>query len=987
MHSRFIASVLLAPALVLAGCPAKPPCAPDAVINILTNPDVAETASSFCSAFNQATTTTSITATETATVEVTVEAPPSTTTTTEVQTLTEVVTLTSTTFSAVPAKRADVDFGVLSALSRFPSPRISSACSCLVATPSATLTETATVATETAIESSTTIVQPTTVIQVTLSETVTESQTTTFTTVIPTLVPNVCSGKPLNLCCMNAAPWSSNSAVWGGICGYYPSQPSELVGARCISREFDAEDDDLRSMLTWRQDRALVNARRGRLGLAARDLSPANALLERTTQFWRTADLDRNWTFIDSTMSTTPHVEARSLAAINSLAANPPQYPHHPELRESLTLYISRVPGTRDIILSTLKPQRKNVTAEDVANSLYYVHLDLPSDELLAAPRRVEGATSPRTSGESARAPAPIHRKPLPAFARVQSRENNVPDTAASPAAVAPRAGSPVLRQTAPAPAPVVTAAPPPQEATVDGYRPNPVFLGKQPGTTSETNEISTWAQVRPSPPLGAPLARRPLGPRPQGTSAAPERDFPPSIPPSTTGSVAGRPVTPTNHGSRPASHAVEQGQAASPPYSPRSRIASPNFERAQRASFAPFSLSLIRRDPSSGNQWNIGKVSSFQTNIPTPDAADPNLNPDDMGALPQAQKINIHIESSGYAKYRNMPSRANVEAYRPMSAQSIQQSMRGLMSARSPDSAPPGKGGVVVSGHNVIEEGFSRQVMMSYTKSWKSNFKSAFRRHDRRESQSAEDAISPSDLAPPKMAQSHQRHGSSSSVGSMDSAVWGEGGAGKPTSRQPVRETRNRERDQSPSLITQPGPGVRPKGYVFMSPWDGICEFRTSSSGRSLKCRHILDPRSPKFDPAVLAQNVRDAQATGRSRGDSLSSALVGAKSVSELRFNLPSGDVFKSPGGKGPNAHHIQSHFQKLLKIDPRSSDEDEDEDDEDAPMDLSLGQENAGGGNRGKRAKLGKLIIHDEGLKMMDLVVAANVGVWWTTWERTF
>lgn len=43
------------------------------------------------------------------------------------------------------------------------------------------------------------------------------------------------------------------------------------------------------------------------------------------------------------------YVEARSLAALNQLAANPPQYPTKPnEIRQDpLTLYISRVPGTR----------------------------------------------------------------------------------------------------------------------------------------------------------------------------------------------------------------------------------------------------------------------------------------------------------------------------------------------------------------------------------------------------------------------------------------------------------------------------------------------------------------------------------------------------------------------------------------------------------------------------------------------------------------
>jgi hypothetical protein len=45
----------------------------------------------------------------------------------------------------------------------------------------------------------------------------------------------------------------------------------------------------------------------------------------------------------------TSHIEARSLSAINFIAANPPQYPVNPteERHADLVLYISRVPGTR----------------------------------------------------------------------------------------------------------------------------------------------------------------------------------------------------------------------------------------------------------------------------------------------------------------------------------------------------------------------------------------------------------------------------------------------------------------------------------------------------------------------------------------------------------------------------------------------------------------------------------------------------------------
>jgi hypothetical protein len=52
----------------------------------------------------------------------------------------------------------------------------------------------------------------------------------------------------------------------------------------------------------------------------------------------------------------------------------------------------------------------------------------------------------------------------------------------------------------------------------------------------------------------------------------------------------------------------------------------------------------------------------------------------------------------------------------------------------------------------------------------------------------------------------------------------------------------------------------------------------------------------------------------------------------------------------------------------------------------LDLSLGQELAGGGSGGKQAKMGKLIIEPEGLKMLDLIVAANLGLWWRAYEKS-
>jgi hypothetical protein len=56
-----------------------------------------------------------------------------------------------------------------------------------------------------------------------------------------------------------------------------------------------------------------------------------------------------------------------------------------------------------------------------------------------------------------------------------------------------------------------------------------------------------------------------------------------------------------------------------------------------------------------------------------------------------------------------------------------------------------------------------------------------------------------------------------------------------------------------------------------------------------------------------------------------------------------------------------------------------------DDSGHLDLRLGREKAGGGRKGKNAKLGKLIIEDEGLKMCDLVVAASMAVWWQYYEN--
>ena len=161
---------------------------------------------------------------------------------------------------------------------------------------------------------------------------------------------------------------------------------------------------------------------------------------------------------------------------------------------------------------------------------------------------------------------------------------------------------------------------------------------------------------------------------------------------------------------------------------------------------------------------------------------------------------------------------------------------------------------------------------------------------------------------------------------------------------------------------------GSQSQRFAFSTPWGGRCDFLTGIAGRSLKCRH---EGYPGGQPSKL----------------------------SELRFNLPSSQALRSPvkakhaGERWERKRHSLS-FRKSIDLgSPRSeiacsseaSSPLSDRELEVPPLDLSLGQEHAGGGFGGKQAKLGKLIIAPEGLQMLDLLVTANSAMWWKVYEK--
>lgn len=561
--------------------------------------------------------------------------------------------------------------------------------------------------------------------------------------------------------------------------------------------------------------------------------------------------------------------------------------------------------------MSTSRPQIKNVTAEDVASSLYYVHINTPEDELLFANSRESSPSSSPSSG-SARSGHAIARKPLRqlpnsppnlsklAVPTAPNASNAAPSTGAGQPAVDSQGGLP----------------PPPDQLAPSPIQRKPVA---GPGVTVDTQV----GPPQPPPHQVLPHEILNLPPRPDEIDTHPDYANPLA------------PALPIRPGNGPAS---------------------PTFNKL----FKPFTLTLIRRDPTSGQQWNVGKITSYQLEHPE-------FVPE--GKRIPSPAINIQLETSGYSKFRGMPPpgaaidlneiRESLDMIRPGSSGMAppvgtspqRQRARPELNATR---APPVTGNV-----------FERQVKMVYAPSWTASLKNAFRRRGSRDEDSG---------ARPSFG--HNRYGSNASANSFGELEGGDGQA-----------------------ITAPGHGLTPRGYMFVSPWDGKCQFRTGNGGRSLRVRHTLPNHGSQWNPLADGPGDMDGMEGGGGglRRTGSRSPKARGHDISELRFNLPSSELLGSgdeqEGGSGGHGHRHGGLREGRERTRDRifnamiNRTEDDVEDEEYATMGINpyLGREKAGGGNRGKRAKMGKLIVWDEGLKMLDLVVAANVGVWWNVWER--
>jgi hypothetical protein len=533
-----------------------------------------------------------------------------------------------------------------------------------------------------------------------------------------------------------------------------------------------------------------------------------------------------------------------------------------------------------DVILTTMKPRLKNVTAEDVLNSLYYFHVDSPSDVFLMEDMQVSETSKP-TLKQSA---APIARKPLPegSVTEVLTGLPQLPERGQKTETTLPRAPSGALG--------FQTVLQPPLPP-----RPYPEVLNQKP-------------PLRPSPDINNIPMRRPLGPRPRSYLSQPEvnrRPLPGSENTPIRSDVQQRPPVAGTFINDPLAQVYSSIEALHEIKASGDSSFCSSFGKATTKE--AFSITIIRRDPTSGTQWNVGKISN-QSML------------EDRALLSAAS---------------SMPDR-------PWSSISVQLTTLGYGQFRTPltthDNGVGSPNGIKSQNPQDIHYSFDRQVRMVWSKSWERKYK-------------------------------QHRRASSDQTGAWK-------GAGVRSHRE-IPSGQFRSEDAESGSIDLIRHAVRSSG--FLSPWNGRCEFSTSTSGRSLKCKHTLNNPTTLSTPTASFSGI--------------------SVDVSELRFNLPSSsatDASTSIAAPRRPATFYTSTYPSndncALSKPPATSyavlypsDNDDEDDEPDDVLDLSLGREKAGGGIRGKRAKLGKLIVHDEGLKMLDLVVAANMGIWWTVWER--
>ncbi|KAE8356907.1 hypothetical protein BDV28DRAFT_126398 [Aspergillus coremiiformis] len=667
-----------------------------------------------------------------------------------------------------------------------------------------------------------------------------------------------------------------------------------------------------------------------------------------------------------------PHspVEARSLSSITAIASNPPAYPRNPTQKrlDPLVLYIVRVPGSKDVFLSPLKPPTKaSVSAEAINASLYYLHVSTPEDDLLLQEyeqeREEEAKLRREMLGEEADVPPEfarlnhVRRKPVPG-----GGDGAKVDADARPSL--PGHLSNVSQPENVPPVPNFVDLPPslmPARPALSGSRSSidipqatPQMIdGNRESFPGHMSSLSDGAAARPPPQHHRPLPPVPkdeLEFEPVGDNSAPKK---PNRWSALSGYLPGRGMENWKEKYEVLSSGRYSLDSRRPQVRPQSAHGGPSYTRMDSPVRSPgqspnrkphdgkpperpgIHITLIRRDPTHGSQWNVATIST---------------------AKMDGSVIDIEVSTPGYNRF---------------AAQNEPRSLANL-------------------GLNLPSEGSNRISLSSF-----------------RPTQAELAESTPNQ--PPHRRKFHRklcvsRPYQEETRGSLDlgNRASVDGGISSPT---------------KPTFSK-----LKSGYYTFTSPWNGTCTFSTSVNGRSLKCKHMISmpptgPNGAPIDnPAVTVAEIRfntpfQASHLHHQPGPSHISPFTlsqnpavkdqtntpvlhplstdpGASSPSDRTSKRNTLAHFLSPNSynrprarSGASAHSTSSisNFGAPTRK-PSTSSTSSGAADLDDRLDLSLARENAGGGMRGKSAKLGKLIIEDEGIKMLDLLVASCMAVWW-------
>ncbi|KUM62257.1 hypothetical protein ACN42_g4841 [Penicillium freii] len=697
-------------------------------------------------------------------------------------------------------------------------------------------------------------------------------------------------------------------------------------------------------------------------------------------------------------MSTIPQgpIEARSLSSVTNIASNPPAYPRNPthEKHEPLSLYIVRVPGSKDIFLSPLKPPTKSsVSAEAINASLYYLHVATPDDDTLlqeVEEEREEQAQLRKERLEKADADDPAQRE----FARLNNvRRKPVGGGGGGDLNHEPLPAPPQQDATA-SPALPPRPIPMPQDATASPtLPPRPIHM---PQVTAENVSFSGTPVANIQPPLNNNIPRG-VTVESGGKSATPRRPLP-SLPPgeeSWANSAAGE--DPSKRASRwsvfaeqlqtrgenlkekyeakyealsAGRHSLDSSRPQFRPRSSHNRTGSPLGSPGQSpnrhrnahgnpSSNAGFHITLIRRDPTSGTQWNVATISTPRMDRNTVDieVSTPGYNRfAGSNEFPSLSSLAANIPT-GIGRLPNSAIAQSLVTEQPKEQATGPRKFHRQLCVSKPfdDSvAADGSNGHAPEGPSKLKSGY-----YVFTSPW--NGTCTFTNSVNGRSLKCKHMIpTPGGFippngeaeAPPAVTVAELRFNTPFQAANLHSHAHHATHKPHPNHLSPF--TQSQIQTQSlPRLNDNPNDNNSSDG----GPLQPSSSNNSHTSAKRNSLSQLLNPNTysrprahtgPGSNPPPLPASTPTA-----SRPNLNPSTLIRRTSMRAQRFARQS-------------QFHSASHHRSTSNSSGGDLDHDSDED----RLDFSLAREPAGGGLRGKSAKLGKLVIEDEGIKMLDL-----------------